>query len=465
MKKILIVGDSTIDENLVGSFKSCSSSDSSRAFQEEARHNSVGCVGNIHRIIQGFDCDSVTVAAIPRIGRSEEIHATDRAIFVFNDRADFDTKSRFFCGDTVVFRSDKKGLGLHPREFWTGLSEQYSQSIREAEVVVISDYGKGFVRGLGPGFYKLLSRNAVVLYEGKYNPDFAPDASFRAVIQKTSVEDFSGDMGARFMMAKKTTGAIYTAAENAITIFSRSDDGHHAVNVTTCPGPGRLPGFHTNGAGDRFLAYLAIHYARVSHFGSPGATGAIKSACADAVRFAERHHDICKKFDLLPWDQVNPSGGELDGVKSYSFSHFAQYVAPRLRRKPFSVINGCFDLVHEGHMQLIETARKNGPVVIFINDDNSIRSIKGEGRPFRPLDDRIATLFSNPSISAIVPFGGNSPANAYAECGIHRMNAVLFKGAKDKQNVPSTELALFKNVVFVEGPNASTTDISRKVRK
>ena len=55
--------------------------------------------------------------------------------------------------------------------------------------------------------------------------------------------------------------------------------------------------------------------------------------------------------------------------------------------------NGCFDLLHRGHVDCLESARRCGDIlVVGLNDDDSIRQLKGPGRPLQPLDDRIAML-------------------------------------------------------------------------
>ncbi|MEC8931272.1 MAG: adenylyltransferase/cytidyltransferase family protein [Candidatus Latescibacterota bacterium] len=76
--------------------------------------------------------------------------------------------------------------------------------------------------------------------------------------------------------------------------------------------------------------------------------------------------------------------------------------------------NGCFDLLHRGHVDCLESARRCGDIlVVGLNDDDSIRQLKGPGRPLQPLDDRIAmlgalscvcwlTVFSELSVESLV---------------------------------------------------------------
>ncbi|MEA3420201.1 MAG: D-glycero-beta-D-manno-heptose 1-phosphate adenylyltransferase [Acidobacteriota bacterium] len=72
--------------------------------------------------------------------------------------------------------------------------------------------------------------------------------------------------------------------------------------------------------------------------------------------------------------------------------------------------NGCFDLIHGGHIYLLREAKKLGDVlVVAVNDDSSIRKIKGPGRPIFPLEERLEILESIEDIDWLVAFSQESP--------------------------------------------------------
>ncbi len=72
--------------------------------------------------------------------------------------------------------------------------------------------------------------------------------------------------------------------------------------------------------------------------------------------------------------------------------------------------NGCFDLIHGGHIYLLREAKKLGDVlVVAVNDDSSIRKIKGSGRPIFPLEERLEILESIEDIDWLVAFSQESP--------------------------------------------------------
>jgi D-beta-D-heptose 7-phosphate kinase/D-beta-D-heptose 1-phosphate adenosyltransferase len=72
--------------------------------------------------------------------------------------------------------------------------------------------------------------------------------------------------------------------------------------------------------------------------------------------------------------------------------------------------NGVFDLLHPGHVQLLQFARNQGDLlVVGINDDESVRRLKGEKRPIFPLQERMEVLAALACVDCIVPFGEDTP--------------------------------------------------------
>jgi D-beta-D-heptose 7-phosphate kinase/D-beta-D-heptose 1-phosphate adenosyltransferase len=106
----------------------------------------------------------------------------------------------------------------------------------------------------------------------------------------------------------------------------------------------------------------------------------------------------------------------------------AATLARRLQRSGRVVVftNGCFDLLHAGHVNLLEAARAHGDfLVVGVNSDRSVRLLKGRGRPIVPLRERMEVLAALRAVDCVVPFGEATPARLIARL---RPN-VLVKGA------------------------------------
>jgi D-beta-D-heptose 7-phosphate kinase/D-beta-D-heptose 1-phosphate adenosyltransferase len=90
----------------------------------------------------------------------------------------------------------------------------------------------------------------------------------------------------------------------------------------------------------------------------------------------------------------------------------------RLQRKRGRAVvftNGCFDLLHAGHVALLEAARAQGDfLVVGVNTDRSVRRLKGAGRPIVPLRERMEVLAALRSVDCVVPFAEETPARLIA---------------------------------------------------
>lgn len=101
------------------------------------------------------------------------------------------------------------------------------------------------------------------------------------------------------------------------------------------------------------------------------------------------------------------------------------------RGKRIVFTNGCFDLIHGGHVHLFEEAKKLGDVVVVaVNDDRSIRTIKGPTRPIFPLAERLEILAAFASIDYLVSFSEETPRKVISTL----LPDVLVKGADWKMD-------------------------------
>jgi D-beta-D-heptose 7-phosphate kinase/D-beta-D-heptose 1-phosphate adenosyltransferase len=89
--------------------------------------------------------------------------------------------------------------------------------------------------------------------------------------------------------------------------------------------------------------------------------------------------------------------------------------------------NGCFDLIHPGHISLLRDARAQGDLLLVaINDDDSVRRLKGASRPIYPLEQRAEILLALRWVDAVTAFAEDTPAEAIGEVRPH----VLVKGSE-----------------------------------
>ncbi len=83
-----------------------------------------------------------------------------------------------------------------------------------------------------------------------------------------------------------------------------------------------------------------------------------------------------------------------------------EIAAWRARGERVVLANGCFDLLHVGHVRYLEDARSRGDrLVVAINDDESVRRLKGDGRPLMPIEERAELLRALRCVDRVVAFG------------------------------------------------------------
>ncbi len=102
------------------------------------------------------------------------------------------------------------------------------------------------------------------------------------------------------------------------------------------------------------------------------------------------------------------------------------------RRKKIVFTNGCFDIIHLGHVTYLEKAKKSGDILIVgLNSDRSVKQLKGDSRPLLPQGERAALLAALESVDYVVIFNEDNPYNLISELNPN----VLVKGGdwcKDK---------------------------------
>jgi D-beta-D-heptose 7-phosphate kinase/D-beta-D-heptose 1-phosphate adenosyltransferase len=94
-------------------------------------------------------------------------------------------------------------------------------------------------------------------------------------------------------------------------------------------------------------------------------------------------------------------------------AHRAAVLARSLQRRGRRVVftNGCFDILHAGHVALLEAARDQGDfLIVGVNSDRSVRRLKGAGRPIVPLGERMEVLAALRAVDCVVSFGEPTPA-------------------------------------------------------
>jgi len=161
------------------------------------------------------------------------------------------------------------------------------------------------------------------------------------------------------------------------------------------------PNSRAAGAGDTFVAALTLGLAS----GATTPVAAELASAAAAVVVCKDGTSTCT-LEELEAELLAAAGKRLDGL-----DEAAQRVAVHRRQgRRIVFTNGCFDILHRGHVTYLTRAKALGDVlVVGVNSDDSVRRLKGEARPINGLDDRIAVLEALSCVDHVVPFGEDTP--------------------------------------------------------
>jgi D-beta-D-heptose 7-phosphate kinase/D-beta-D-heptose 1-phosphate adenosyltransferase len=160
------------------------------------------------------------------------------------------------------------------------------------------------------------------------------------------------------------------------------------------------PQSHATGAGDTYLSSLALALSA----GASAPAAAELAAAAATVVVSKQHTATCSLQELL--DQIADEGHAADSLSALA----PLLTAYRQQGRRIVLTNGCFDILHRGHVAYLDRAKALGDILIVgVNSDGSIRRLKGPGRPINAAEDRLRVLASLRCIDHLILFEEDTP--------------------------------------------------------
>jgi len=341
------------------------------------------------------------------------------------------------------------------------LSNSAHQAIEQCGVLVLSDYGKGALTD--PQGYIQIARqaNVPVVVDPK-GQDFAryrgatvltPNLSeFEAVVGPCHGESDLISRGQALRETLELDALLITRGEQGMTLLQHNRQPLHL------PAQAREV-FDVTGAGDTVVAVLA-------------AALAAGSTLQDAMALA----NIAAGLAVARLGTASISGPELrravqsmHGLGRGVMSE-AQLVGAvedaRASGERIVFTNGCFDIIHAGHVGYLADAKKLGQrLIVAINDDDSVRRLKGESRPINPVERRMAVLAGLEAVDWVVSFSEDTPERLLS---LLKPDILVKGGDYAPDQVVGAELVKayggdVKVLAFLD--NCSTSAIVEKVRK
>lgn len=300
------------------------------------------------------------------------------------------------------------------------LVAHFEQRLGAATVCVLSDYAKGTLASAAEMIAACRAQGVTALVDPK-GTDFSryrgasvltPNlAEFSAVVGASSNKVDLVDRGRRLIADLDLGAIVVTLGERGMAVI---ESGEEALFL---PARSREV-FDVTGAGDTVIAMLGAGLAA-------GQTLAEAAALANlAAGLVVRKIGVASVTPLELRLALHEQG---QGGRGMLNRNEARATAAEARRRGERIVmtNGCFDILHTGHVAYLEEAKMRGNrLLVAVNDDDSVRRLKGAGRPINPLQDRMAVLAGLASVDWVVPFGEETPAELIAEV----LPDVLVKG-------------------------------------
>ncbi len=338
-------------------------------------------------------------------------------------------KTRMLSGVHQMLRVDWEDTSPLGAPRVAALVAAAERAIDRADAVVLSDYGKGVLaQDVLPRAIEAARKKRIPCLVDPKREDFR--AYRGATLITPNRKEAEAALGSRIARLDELPAAadelIRRADLESIVItlgpegmYYRMRDGREG----RAPAQARAV-FDVTGAGDTVVAHLALYLA--DGFDMETAIALANHAAGIVVGRLGTYSVTRAELAARLSEQLARTGKLVDEA---SLALLVENWRANGRRIVFT--NGCFDVLHAGHIDYLRFARSKGDVLIVgVNDDASVRRLKGEGRPVNALADRTAVLSALEMIDAVVPFGEDTPARLIERITPH----VLVKGEdwKDK---------------------------------
>jgi D-beta-D-heptose 7-phosphate kinase/D-beta-D-heptose 1-phosphate adenosyltransferase len=338
-------------------------------------------------------------------------------------------KTRFIAGRQQVVRADDESSEPLFETEQTALIAAIDAHLPSAQALVLSDYGKGTLSLplLAHVIEGARARKIPVFVDPK-SADFAryrgadcitPNLrEFTMASGKPAGTEAEIAMGAMPLLAAADAQAILvTRSEKGMVLVERN--GTHA----SAPARPREV-FDVSGAGDTVIATLALAFAsgrslaQAMHIANAAAGVVVSKLGTATANIAEVMHELAAQTEQL-------GGPAVAGLQSLD-RVLALVAFWRDQGLEVGFTNGCFDILHPGHVSLLAAARLNcDRLVVALNSDDSVRRLKGPTRPVNSLEQRAHVMAAIRFVDCVVGFDEDTPLEIITTL----MPDVLIKGA------------------------------------
>ena len=463
---ILVIGDLMIDHYLWGSCDRISPEAPVQVVNVKKESSVLGGAGNVinNLVTLGSVVDVISVIGNDSVANElksllEKIDVPTSNLVVENNRKT-SKKSRLIASQQQVLRYDMESIDDINENSHKQIIQTLEKNIDKYSSIILSDYGKGVLTtNLTKEIIKIANKNSIkVLVDpkgkdySKYKGSYTLTPNKKEAMEATNIDIKDESSLIEALKSLKTQCelevSLITLSEQGIAIF---DD-----ELTIKPTVAREV-YDVTGAGDTVIASIAfalgnnldikdaIYFANLAAGVVVGKIGSATTTLDEIYEYEYSLHKSNSTSHIKTFDEIKTLASKLHN-----------------QGKKIVFTNGCFDILHVGHVKYLEVAKSYGDVLILgLNADSSVRKLKGPTRPINTQEDRAYILASLESVDYVVIFEEETP---YELIKLIKPHVLVKGGDYEGKEVVGQDIAdELKLVQFVDGK--STTNTIKRIQE
>ena len=458
--KLLVIGDLMIDHYLWGSCERISPEAPVQVINVNNESTLLGGAGNVINNLKalGANVDVISIVGECDIsdelkGLLDDIKVDTKYLFIEQDRIT-SKKSRIIASQQQVARYDRESTVEINNKSQNHILDTFTKIIANYDLVLLSDYGKGILTNkLTQSLINVANKyGKKVLIDpkghdySKYKGAYLLTPNIKEASETTKINIIDDTSLNQAIIQLKSQCdldvSLITLSDKGVAVY----DDEFRIHPTFA-----REVFDVTGAGDTVLASLGFALAcdlnideaiEFSNFAAGVVVGKIGSATTTLNEIIEYESSLNKSFSEEHIKTLN------------EIISLCTELTARGKRVVFT--NGCFDLLHAGHVKYLETAKSFGDVLILgLNSDRSVTSLKGKERPINIQADRAYILAALEVVDYVVIFDEDTPYELIKAIKPH----TLVKGGdyRGKEIVGQDMADELKLVEFVDGKSSTQT--------
>ena len=405
---VLVIGNIILDKYIYGSVDRVSPESPVPILRPESEESRLGGAANVASNISSLG-SKVSLQGV--IGRDEAAEGLKALLKEKKVKGFFSTSSLPTISKLRLLASRQQLLRIDVEEKfsiedWSKTKALFSKIISstKATVIVVSDYDKGTLRDIPFLIKQAAKKNIYTLIDPKGN-DFSKYEG--ANIITPNYLEFSNAVGGVLSESDLTLKAknliedlklealLITRGAEGMTLVEKQKDKMIRTDFSTLA----QEVFDVSGAGDTVIASLAASIASGFNL-------------SDSVRIS----NVAAGIVVGKSGTATPRLSELEASFKTNADSFSKaqlkLICKEAKEDSLKVVftNGCFDILHAGHLSYLEAAKELGDkLIVGINNDSSVSKLKGKGRPINPLEERMALIQALKCVDYVVSFSEDTP--------------------------------------------------------